>query len=288
MQNFKNLKKLSMKLRNLVALMFAGSLAIVSCKKDDNGNGGGGGNTNAAVTALNCATATFSGAATSGSLYDGTATVSYTGGNGAAYTNGAAIASTGVTGLTATLVGGTLASGNGDVVFLITGTPASTGTANFAVSLGGQSCSLALTVVAPLPHVGKWFYDKAFDSAFCCLTRLRNQQPLEFYPDSSGFDYESNGNLQFSLDLKANNSFTELFFDNTTYSGNYVRNADSLRLNYTSIQYTQRNKVTLENATDMHFYFPRNSYSLGGRFSIIDNNGQPDTLIRRYAFMMKK
>jgi hypothetical protein len=88
--------------------------------------------------------------------------------------------------------------------------------------------------------------------------------------------------------LKANNSFTELYFDQSTYSGNYVRNADSLRLNYTSISYTQRNKVTLENATDMNFYFPRNSYTLGSRFSIIDNNGQPDTLIRRYAFMLKK
>ncbi len=276
-------------MRNLVALMFAGSLAIVSCKKDDNGNGGGG-NGAAAVTALNCANATFSGTATSGSVYDGTATVSYTGGNGAAYTNGAAIASTGVTGLTATLVGGTLASGNGTVVFLITGTPASAGTANFAVSLGGQSCSLALTVAAPLPHVGKWFYDKAFDSAFCCLTRLRNQEPLDFYPDSSGYVYEANGNLQFNLDLKADNSFAELYFNNQTYTGNYVRNADSLRLNYTSINYTQRNKVTLENATDMHFYFPRNSYlaRVNSWLSIIDNNGQPDTLIWRSAFMMKK
>jgi hypothetical protein len=278
-----------MKLRNLFGLMVAGTLVLASCKKDDNGGGGGNNNnTTPAITSLSCATATISDEAVAQSVYSGTATVPYTGGNGATYSNGSGVASTGVTGLTATLVGDVLASGNGNAVFTISGTPATAGTASFDISLGGQSCTLNLTVNAPLPHVGKWFYDKAYDSAFCCLTRLRNQQPLEFYPDSSGYEYESNGNLQFYLDLKANNSFTELFIDNSTYNGNYVRNGDSLRLNYVGINYVQRNKVTLENATDMHFYYPRNSYSLGSRYSIIDNNGQADTLIRRFAYMMKK
>lgn len=102
--------------------------------------------TSAAVTALNCASATFSATATAGSAYVGTATVPYTGGNGAAYTAGSAISSAGVTGLTATLAAGSLASGSGNVTFAITGTPSAAGTATFAVSFGGQSCSLSLTV----------------------------------------------------------------------------------------------------------------------------------------------
>lgn len=102
----------------------------------------------ATITALNCSTATFTATATSGASYTATASVPYTGGNGVAYLAGTAIASTGVTGLTATLSAGTLATGNGTASFVITGTPASSGTASFAISLGGQSCILALPVAA--------------------------------------------------------------------------------------------------------------------------------------------
>lgn len=102
----------------------------------------------ATITALSCTTATFSATATANAAYTGTATVPYTGGNGVAYTAGSAIASTGVTGLTATLAAGTLASGAGSVIFAITGTPSAAGTAAFAISVGGQSCTLSLTVNA--------------------------------------------------------------------------------------------------------------------------------------------
>lgn len=240
------------------------------------------------VTTLNCAGATIIGQAVAGNAFSSTATVPYTGGNGGYYPTGSPIASTGVTGLNATLVQGILANGNGNLVLNIAGTPASVGTAVFPISIGGQSCSISVNVSAAPAHIGKWYYDKAYDSAICCLNRLRNGLPLELYTDSSGESYNSNGNLVHYLDLKANNSFTELFFNNTTYNGNYVRNADSLRLNYTSIQYTQRNKVTLENATDMNFYFPRNSYSIGSQYSIVDINGTPDTLLWRYSYIMKK
>lgn len=98
------------------------------------------------ITALNCSTATFSMTATSGASYTGKATVPYTGGNGMAYAEGTGVTSTGVTGLTATLSAGTLSSGSGTASFLITGTPATAGTASFSVSLGGQSCTLALPV----------------------------------------------------------------------------------------------------------------------------------------------
>jgi len=109
------------------------------------------------VSTLSCATATFSATANANTIYNATATLSYTGGNGVAYTSGTSISSTNVTGLTATLQSGTLASGSGNLVYTISGTPASSGTANFAVSFGGQSCTLSLTVnnTVPLPSANR-------------------------------------------------------------------------------------------------------------------------------------
>ena len=100
----------------------------------------------ATITALTCGSVSFSSTATANTAYVGTASVPYTGGNAVAYATGTAIASTGVTGLTATLAAGTLASGAGNATFAITGTPSAAGTAAFAISLGGQSCSLSLTI----------------------------------------------------------------------------------------------------------------------------------------------
>jgi len=104
--------------------------------------------TSATITALTCASTTFSATATASSAFTGTATVPYTGGNGVAYSAGSAIASTGVTGLTATLTASTLASGAGNLIYAITGTPSAAGTASFAITFGGQSCTIALTVAA--------------------------------------------------------------------------------------------------------------------------------------------
>lgn len=107
----------------------------------------------ATITALTCTSTTFSATATAGTAFTGTATVPYTGGNAVAYSTGAGIASIGVTGLTATLSANTLANGAGNLIFAITGTPSAAGTATFAVSFGGQTCSFALTV-APAPTTG--------------------------------------------------------------------------------------------------------------------------------------
>lgn len=105
------------------------------------------------VTSLNCGSATRSGTLASGSPASGvSSSVPYTGGNGAAYT-GQSVSSTGVSGLTATLSSGTLNNGNGNVIYTITGTPASSGTANFAISIGGQNCSMSFPVNPPAPHV---------------------------------------------------------------------------------------------------------------------------------------
>ncbi|WP_064197632.1 MULTISPECIES: carbohydrate-binding domain-containing protein [Emticicia] len=98
------------------------------------------------ITALTCSATTFSATATSGTSYTATASVPYTGGNGIEYSAGTAIASSGVTGLTATLSAGTLATGSGTASFVITGTPATAGTANFSIDLGGQNCTLSLPV----------------------------------------------------------------------------------------------------------------------------------------------
>lgn len=131
-----------MKAKPLLASLLLALALFFACKKDDSGSG----STSASISALTCSSATFSAAATSGTAYSGTVSVPYTGGNGGSYSAGSGISSTGVTGLTATLSAGTLASGSGALTYTVSGTPASSGTASFAISFGGQSCTLALTV----------------------------------------------------------------------------------------------------------------------------------------------
>jgi hypothetical protein len=105
---------------------------------------------NPTVTAINCVSAATT-AGTVNTAYSGNATVPYTGGNGVVYTIGTAIQSTSVTGLTATLQPGNLANGNGSITYSISGTPTSAGTASFAISFGGQSCTLNITINDGMP-----------------------------------------------------------------------------------------------------------------------------------------
>ncbi|WP_109743747.1 carbohydrate-binding domain-containing protein [Arcicella aurantiaca] len=84
---------------------------------------------------------------TNGTAYTGTVTMAYTGGNGGTYDVSVA-SSTGVEGLTATLAAGTLANGAGSLIYTIAGTPTSSGTATFNLSLGGQSCTVTLAISA--------------------------------------------------------------------------------------------------------------------------------------------
>jgi uncharacterized protein (TIGR02145 family) len=101
------------------------------------------------ITALSCSTATNTGTLTQGTAASSvSSSIPYTGGNGGTY-NAQSITSTGVTGLTATLAAGTLLSGAGSLTYTITGTPASAGTASFALSLGGQTCTLTRSVNPP-------------------------------------------------------------------------------------------------------------------------------------------
>jgi uncharacterized protein (TIGR02145 family) len=104
----------------------------------------------ALLTALNCATGATAGTLTINTPASGVSkTIPYTGGNGGTYST-QAVLSTGVLGLTANIEGGSIAVGAGNLVYTITGTPASSGTANFAISIGGQSCTFSLTVVYSL------------------------------------------------------------------------------------------------------------------------------------------
>ena len=105
----------------------------------------------ASVGALNCSGATTTGTLRANTLASGVSTsVPYTSGNYGTYT-GQAISSTGITGLTATLSAGTLDGGSSNVSYIISGTPSGSGTANFAISLGGQSCTLGVSVAASAP-----------------------------------------------------------------------------------------------------------------------------------------
>jgi len=103
------------------------------------------------IGALNCGSATQTGNLISGQLASAvTVTVPYTGGDGGYYA-AQNIASSGVTGLTAVLISGNFANGSGNLNYTINGTPANSGTASFAISIGGQSCTLSLTIYAPQP-----------------------------------------------------------------------------------------------------------------------------------------
>jgi uncharacterized protein (TIGR02145 family) len=98
------------------------------------------------LTSLSCSTATNTGTITKDFAAVGVnSIISYTGGNGGTYAS-QNIASTGVTGLTASIPSGTLQSGTGILTYTITGTPTSSGTASFALSIGGQTCILTRTV----------------------------------------------------------------------------------------------------------------------------------------------
>ncbi|MFP3593250.1 hypothetical protein [Chryseobacterium sp. SIMBA_038] len=98
------------------------------------------------ITGLDCANASNSGTLTSGiSASNVSSSISYTGGNGGSH-NGQTITSTGVTGLTATLPAGSFTGSTGILTYTITGTPSGSGTANFAINIGGKTCTLTRSV----------------------------------------------------------------------------------------------------------------------------------------------
>jgi hypothetical protein len=100
----------------------------------------------ATLGAINCGSSSITGTLTSGTTASGvSASVPYTGGNGGTYA-AQTISSSGVTGLTANLSAGTLALGAGSLSFAISGTPATSGTTSFALTIGGQTCTFTVSV----------------------------------------------------------------------------------------------------------------------------------------------
>jgi uncharacterized protein (TIGR02145 family) len=100
------------------------------------------------LTALNCAQVSRFGTLIENQLASGVSfALPYQGGNGGTYT-AQTINSTGVTGIIATLNAGTLASGNGNLVFTISGTPSAIGNASFVVNFGNESCTITMQVFA--------------------------------------------------------------------------------------------------------------------------------------------
>jgi uncharacterized protein (TIGR02145 family) len=98
------------------------------------------------ISGFDCAGVKIAGTLTKDKgAFNVTATLTYTGGNGKTYLT-KSYTSSGVTGLSATLVAGTLANGEGTLVYTISGSPTSTGTANFAVAFGGGSCVISVKV----------------------------------------------------------------------------------------------------------------------------------------------
>ena len=150
--------------------VFALTSTLISCKKETSSPTTSVGNnsidttknvdtttqtvTTPLISALDCSGAVITGTLKKGEAANSVSVkINYSGGNGKAYL-AQSITSTSVTGLIAKLTAGTLVNGNGSVSYEISGTPAIAGTANFAISLGGKSCNITISIEDVLPTSG--------------------------------------------------------------------------------------------------------------------------------------
>ena len=144
-------------------LAFALTSALFSCKKETTTPNNTGNTTtdttktsnDVSISGFDCAGVKIAGTLTKDKVASNvTATLSYTGGNGKTYLT-KSHTSTGVSGLSATLLAGTLANGEGTLAYTISGTPTTSGTANFAIALGGKSCAISVKVEDVAQTLGK-------------------------------------------------------------------------------------------------------------------------------------
>ena len=129
-------------------LIFTLSLISIlfSCKKETSTPNNITTSNDALISGFDCAGVKLSGALIKDKEASNvSAKISYAGGNGKSYLTKYHM-SNGVLGLSATLLAGTLVNGEGTLVYTISGTPTSSGTANFVIDLGGKSCSITITV----------------------------------------------------------------------------------------------------------------------------------------------
>ncbi len=97
-----------------------------------------------------------------GTVFNGTISLPYAGGNGLLYSASTPISSTGVSGLSATLQADTLNNGDGFITFNLSGTPSSSGLANFSFNIFGMSGTFQISVlnkISVLPLVDSLFCD---------------------------------------------------------------------------------------------------------------------------------
>ena len=122
-------------LKNLIAPTCFVALLFTSCEPDDG-----------ELIELNCSTATTSGTITQGAPTTNViVSVAYLSDGDGSYV-AQTIQSTGVLGLTATISAGNFSDGSGTLSYTISGIPQSSGVASFAISVGGQTCTLTIQV----------------------------------------------------------------------------------------------------------------------------------------------
>ena len=139
---------------------FALTSVLLSCKKETSNppkTDPTNPSSSAVVTSIDCASKQLTGVLKKGEVANSVSfELFYKGGNGKTFSS-QSVNSTGVLGLTAKLSSGVLENGDGSVIYSITGMPTSSGPANFAIFLGGKSCTITIAVdeVTQNPTIGK-------------------------------------------------------------------------------------------------------------------------------------
>lgn len=99
--------------------------------------------------ALTCASATSTGTLQQNAVASGVSfTLPYTGATSGSSYSAVNASSSGVLGLTASIAAGTFSATSGNLTFNVSGTPTSSGTANFLVNISGKTCTLTKIVSA--------------------------------------------------------------------------------------------------------------------------------------------
>ena len=213
------------------------------------------------IGSLNCSVVN-TGTLTKGEVASSVTSVfSYTGGNSGKY-NSQQILSTGVIGLTANLLSGTLANGNGSLSYSISGVPTSSGTASFAINIGGKTCVLTRNVsvktgvvsalnCSQVSHIGTLIVNKAVSQVNTIIS----------YTGGNGGEYSGkvipstgvtglnatlvggslengNGNLSFTITGTPTSigtaSFSVNFANNICVFTRVVQSVESTGINFTS------------------------------------------------------
>ncbi|QIY91357.1 hypothetical protein [Chryseobacterium gallinarum] len=136
---------------------------------------------------LDCSSGALSGTFTAGTAGAGSKVINYTNATGQSY-GAISIASTGVTGLTATAPAGTLATGNGSLTLAITGTPSSSGTASFVVTIAGQTCTFNVQVNGSSPSFTLDCASGALSGTFAAGTPATGSKAIN-YSNATGQSY---------------------------------------------------------------------------------------------------